>query len=78
MAVSQQPVDGFSPGFESRWICMSSIYINIYKNLAHLLEVQESKPVVLHSRFLCGSIESEVFNSELAGILYMTLKPILC
>ena len=43
MAISQQPVDGFSPDFESRWIAMSSIYINIYKNLAHLLEVQESK-----------------------------------
>ena len=57
---------------------MSSIYINIYKNLAHLLEVQESKNVVLHSRFLCGSIESEVFNSELAGILYMILKQIFC
>ena len=57
---------------------MSSIYINIYKNLAHLLEVQESKNVVLHSRFLCGSIESEVFNSELAGILYIILKQILC
>jgi hypothetical protein len=78
MAVSQQPVDGFLPGFESRWICMSSIYINIYKNLAHVLEAQESKHVVLHSRFLCGSIESEVFNSELAGILYIILKHLSC
>ena len=78
MAISHQPVDGFSPDFESRWIATSSIYINIYKNLAHSQEVQESKNVVLHSRFLCGSIESEVFNSELAGILYIILKQILC
>jgi hypothetical protein len=78
MAVSQQPVDGFSPGFESRWICMSSIYINIYKNLAHLLEVQENKMFGYTQNFFCGSIESEVFNSELAGILPMILKQIFC
>ena len=47
MVISQQPIYGFSPNFESRWVAMGSVYSNIYMNLPDLMEVQESKHVVV-------------------------------
>ena len=47
MAISWQPFDGFSPDFEGEWVAMGNVYCIICMNLPNLMEVQESKHVVV-------------------------------
>ena len=56
MPISQQPLLGFSPDFEGRWVSISSTCSNIYMILHNFMEGQESEhAVVTLTISFCGN-----------------------